>query len=205
MKTRTVTKIIALLIIASLAILFLTHTLTLSSPTAPAEPSLASLQTSPHPWSTESDTLKNRLAAIGLPPLATEGTVLHTHEHLDIFIAGQPLTIPTNIGINTTANFLAPIHTHDDTGIIHVESPTVQTFTLGQFFNIWGVRFTDNCLGSYCNQGDQKLSVYVNSQSIANNYQNISLEAHEEIVITYGTSSQLPQPIPSSYSFPPNY
>jgi hypothetical protein len=27
--------------------------------------------------------------------------------------------------------------------------------------------------------------------------------AHEEIVVTYGTAAELPDPIPSSYTFPP--
>ena len=33
---------------------------------------------------------------------------------------------------------MAPLHTHDATGIIHVESSIIRNYTLGQFLNIWG-------------------------------------------------------------------
>ncbi len=33
---------------------------------------------------------------------------------------------------------MAPLHTHDTSGIIHVESNTVRPYTLGEFLNIWG-------------------------------------------------------------------
>jgi hypothetical protein len=31
-----------------------------------------------------------------------------------------------------------PLHTHDSSGIIHVESPLSRTFLLGDFFAVWG-------------------------------------------------------------------
>ncbi len=33
---------------------------------------------------------------------------------------------------------MAPLHTHDDTGIIHVESTINRNYTLGEFLNILG-------------------------------------------------------------------
>lgn len=165
--------------------------------------SLISLQTGPVPWNTEVDTLKDRLAAINLPALNTEGSTLHTHQHLDIFIEGKNIPIPQDIGVNESAGYISPIHTHDGSGIIHVESPTVQKFTLGQFFNVWGVRFNNQCLGGYCEQNDKKLSVFINGQIQSDNYADITLEPRQEIVISYGTEKEIPQPIPSSYTFPP--
>ena len=31
----------------------------------------------------------------------------------------------------------------------------------------------------------------------------VTLAAHQELVVTFGTSAQLPSPIPSAYPFPP--
>ncbi|HEX9235017.1 MAG TPA: hypothetical protein VF972_01920 [Actinomycetota bacterium] len=62
---------------------------------------------------------------------------------------------------NVAADYLTSIHTHDATGIIHIESPTPRTFTLGEFFDVWGVRFTASCLGGYCRSSDRALSVFV--------------------------------------------
>jgi hypothetical protein len=33
---------------------------------------------------------------------------------------------------------MAPLHTHDTSGTIHVESNAIRAYTLGQFLDIWG-------------------------------------------------------------------
>lgn len=33
---------------------------------------------------------------------------------------------------------MAPLHTHESNGTIHVESNAIRPYTLGQFLNIWG-------------------------------------------------------------------
>ena len=162
---------------------------------------LPGIQTSLLPWPKEVDHLKERLSAIGLPALAEEGTVLHTHQHIDIYIQGNHTDIPYGIGINDVAGFISPIHVHDEANIIHVESPTVQTFTLGQFFDVWGVRFTDVCIGGYCNDIESKLKVFINGKEIKNNFRDVSLTAHEEIAVIYGKEKDMPSPIPSSFNF----
>lgn len=166
---------------------------------------LTGIQSGDAPWPPETSSLKKRLKEIGLPALTQEGAALHIHEHLDIFVAGKQLPVPSDIGINDAAGFIAPIHTHDETAIIHVESPTVRTFDLGQFFDIWGVLFTKDCIGGYCSQGDKNLEVFVNGNMFQGDPRTIELKDHEEIVVTFGTSEELPNPIPSSYAFPPGY
>src|SRR6266851_3091024 len=130
--------------------------------TGPGSGTLPGLQVGPAPWLPETGTLRARLAAIGLPALEQEGTLVHTHQHLDIVVNGRPVEVPANVGINQTELYIAPIHTHDETGILHVESDEVRAFTLGQFFDIWGVRFTAACLGAYCADERHLLRVYVN-------------------------------------------
>lgn len=167
-------------------------------PVASVSPdTLPGLQTGNAPWIAETDHLKERLSVIGLPALSKEGSIMHIHQHLDIFVDGKPVSVPAEIGMNERAGFISPVHTHEPNTIIHVESPKVQDFTLGQFFDVWGVRLTDQCMGGYCNTGDKTLKVYVNG-----NPRDIKLEDRQEITVTYGTSSELPNPIPSTYAFP---
>ena len=110
----------------------------------------------------------------------------------------------SSIGIITSPQIVfSPLHTHDTSGIIHVESPTDRSFTLGELFDVWGVRFTRTCVGGYCNKGDKILRVYVDGQLATGNPTWLKLFAHEEMVVTYGTEAELPDPIPSSYTFPP--
>jgi hypothetical protein len=155
------------------------------------------------PWLPETERLRERLAAIGLPALTTEGTTLHTHQHIDIFINGKQISVPADTGINEKDNFISPIHTHENNAIIHVESPTVQTFTLGQFFDIWGVRFIQECLGGYCNENEKTLQVFSNGQPLTGSFRDLPLTERQEIVVVYGDSSAVPSPIPSTFIFPP--
>jgi hypothetical protein len=101
------------------------------------------------------------------------------------------------------ATFISPLHTHDTTGVIHVESPTVRDFTLGEFFGVWGLRFTTDCIGGMCNAGASKLRVFVNGKPVAGDPADLVLRSHQEIVVAYGTKAQVPKPVPSSYNFPP--
>ncbi len=69
------------------------------------------------------------------------GTIaMHIHADLAIYIDGQKVAIPANTGI--TSACMKALHTHDDTGKIHIESPTQTEFTLGDFFAVWGQPFS---------------------------------------------------------------
>lgn len=125
---------------------------------------LPGLQTGPAPWTANTGGLAARLRAIGLPPLSQmEASDLHTHQHLDLDVDGHRVQVPALVGIDPAAG-LAPLHVHDTSGVIHVESPVVRTYTLGQFFAVWGVRFSPTCLGGYCTNPTRQLRVYVNGQ-----------------------------------------
>jgi hypothetical protein len=77
-----------------------------------------------------------------------DGTPLaeHIHPHLTIIIDGQRQTVPALIGMEP--NGWLPLHTHDNSGTIHVESTRLYDFNLGDFFAIWGQPFSNkNILG----------------------------------------------------------
>jgi len=169
--------------------------------TATTTQQLPGIQVTEAPWQAETDHLGERLLAIGLPALSQEGTALHTHQHLDIYVHGKPVAIPAGIGINEIVGFISPIHVHDTTGIIHVESPTIQKFTLGQYFDIWGVRLTASSIGGYANDASSTLLVYVNGKKFIGDPRDVELTAHEEIAMTFGSPQESPK-IPTSYSFP---
>ncbi len=153
------------------------------------------------PWAAETANLRARLDAIGMPALSAEGTVLHIHQHIDILIDGNAVAVPADIGINSNAGFLSEIHTHDATGIIHVESPTNTTFRLGQFFDIWGVRFDSHCIGGECDGNSRTLAVFVNGHRVGGDPRAIILEEGQEIAVVLGTPAQLTA-APATYNFP---
>jgi len=167
---------------------------------------LPGILTTPAPWPINTKDLPARLAADGMPPLgAVEGQVLHIHQHIDIYIRGAHTLVPPYVGIRVSPDQIlyAPIHTHPgEDGIIHVESPTQRDFTLGEFFDVWGVLFTPTCIGGYCNAGNEHLQVFANGKVVTGNPRQLKLTPHKEIVVTFGTPDQIPKPYPVSYNFP---
>ncbi|MBI1838855.1 MAG: hypothetical protein HYR95_00945 [Candidatus Colwellbacteria bacterium] len=59
----------------------------------------------------------------------------HIHPHLTIEVDGKDEALPVNIGLGACEK---AIHTHDDTGEIHVEAQDTREYTLGDIFNAWG-------------------------------------------------------------------
>ena len=179
---------------------------TVFNPGVKVLPSLESVSTGEAPWAPELAHLRERLKAIGLPALSSEGTALHIHQHLSIFIHGVSTTVPKDIGVQEgPGGFISPLHIHDTSGVVHVESPTVETFTLGQFFNVWGVRLTDSCIGGYCSDATNTLKLYINGTPYTGDPQKLELAPHQVLVITFGMASETPAIIPTSYSFPAGY
>jgi hypothetical protein len=85
----------------------------------------------------------------------------HIHTHLAIFVNGKQRQVPFGIGIGpplrgqnfaagpfvTQGSCFAWLHTHAADGIIHQEAPAKQTFILGQFFAVWGLKLSSTQVG----------------------------------------------------------
>ena len=151
-------------------------------------------------WQPEYSHLPDRLNTLGLPSAPSMTATFHHHDLLQIYIHGQPVSVPSQIGIDNNAGYLTSIHTHDASGIVHLESPTPHPYTLGEVFDVWGVRFTRSCIGGYCSKGGDQLRVYVNGNAIGGDPATIKLGQHMDVVVTFGTTKELPNPIPKTYS-----
>jgi hypothetical protein len=158
---------------------------------------LAGLQKGKAPWPPEYGSLPDRLRPLGLDQLSAEVLTYHVHQHLDIFVNGKKETVPAFIGIDD-GDFITELHTHDASGIIHVEAGKVFPYTLGQFFGVWGVRLSPTCIGGYCAKPGAPLKFYLNGKPYTSNPNNLILKNHEEIAIVYGKP---PKKIPSTYDF----
>lgn len=158
---------------------------------------LPGLQDTPAPWPPEYAHLTKRLAALGLPDLSD--TVFHIHAMLRIFIDGRPVAVPAFIGIPADGSSFAPLHTHDASGIIHLEATRPYPFTLGQVFDVWGVVFTRTQLGGYRNAGPRTLSVDVNGRRVADGPGYI-IRRHDTIIVGYGRPGSFPTNEPGDFS-----
>ena len=152
---------------------------------------LPGLQAGKAAWVAEQEQLSARLDAIGVPFSNMEGTALHIHPRLSVFVNGEPVTVPTDIGISSAEQAMAALHTHDTVGTIHVESPVVRDYTLGQFFDVWGVRLTKRCIGGYCAGQGKQLRAFVDGEPVAGSPRSLKLADGQQIVVAFGTPAQI--------------
>ena len=177
-----------------------------SAPSSPTQ--AASAPATPPPsaaagWSLDPAGGNARIKAAGLDVLNAEGTADHYHAHLDVLVDGKPVPVPAYIGFSFNAggqpNGISALHTHDTSGIIHVEAPTAgSTYTLGQVLTEWGVLDGKDATGAP-HGGTTGWTAYVNGAPQDGPVTGVVLKAHDEVVLSYGAA---PSPVPATYSFP---
>lgn len=167
-------------------------------------------------WPAPSDPLERAVRA-GLEPERKETLTYHVHAHLDVLVDGRPILVPAGIGINVDdpgvqRSFeprafggielcdrpcISPLHTHDESGVIHTETTTPKPNTLGQFFAEWGVKLDASCVGEFC-RPETPIQVYVDGRKHGGDPREILLTDRKEIAIVIGTP---PAEVPESYDF----
>ena len=103
------------------------------------------IQTGPPPWPPQDGNLRARLASLHLPAPGKE--TFHIHEQLRIYNDGIPVAVPADIGIDEKQGIETSLHTHDATGVIHMEADKPFRATLGDLFTVWGVALGPDHVG----------------------------------------------------------
>lgn len=168
---------------------------TTSTAGSPSAPSTAAAAT----WSRNPDQTSTARKA-GLPMLGSEMLQVHYHAHLDVIVDGKPVTVPAYVGIDENAQTITALHTHDTSGVLHIESGKDTPFTLGQFFTEWGQPLSAAQIGPVALGADHELHVVVNGKEVTGDPAAYVLKSHDEIAVWVGAKGQAPQ-VPSSYSF----
>ena len=109
-------------------------------------------------------------------------TQFHIHPVLKIIISGKEQIIPANIGITNTC--MNSIHTHDDSGTLHIESPVKKDFTLGDFFAVWGKQFNKDQILDYKIDSTKTITVTLGGK-LVDTYENTLLNDKDNIIIEY--------------------
>ncbi len=130
----------------------------------------------------------------GIPCNRTEQLNYHVHAHLTLINNGTAEALPALIGIVGNGECFYFLHTHDTTGVMHIEAPSKRVFTLGQFFDVWGQPLNTNQATNL----KGPLHVFVGKKAYTGNPRDIKLVSHELITIESG--KQVPPP---SYTFDP--
>jgi len=109
-------------------------------------------------------------------------TEFHIHPFLTIMIDGEKRTIPTDVGI--VDGCMHPLHTHDELGKLHVESPVKRDFTLGDFFAVWDKPFDKDHILDKTVDAEHEIRLLVNGK-LSQDYENLVLHDEDQIMISY--------------------
>ena len=135
---------------------------------------------------------------------SSEQVAYHVHTHLSVYVDGRLRPVPAGIGL--VAPVAEPtqngpfdgatqcyywLHVHAQDGVIHIESPVDQRYTLGQFFDIWGQPLSPDQVGP----ATGALTVFVNGRLERGNPRDIPLGSHEDIQIDVGAPAIRPVPV----------
>lgn len=140
----------------------------------------------------------------GIEGSSREMLSVHIHAHLALFFNGDQLAIPLGIGIvkpfriqngfvGAGAGFYW-LHTHDATGIIHIESPDTRAYTLGNFFDVWGEPLSLREVAGLAGA----VRAFIDGKAYTGDPRNIPLTAHAQITLEVG-GPVVPPPV---YIFP---
>jgi hypothetical protein len=158
-------------------------------------------------------------AAGGVPCDQLEHTQIHYHAALQIMYHGTVTNLPGNLGIQTDSSganvscyYWLHVHTNNK-NVIHIESPKSQTFTLGQFFDVWNTwsqanghgaeRLDAKHVASFALAPEDKVVVYTDMgdgkgpQVYTGDPRAIKLQSHEVITIEIAP----PDTTPPSFTF----
>lgn len=127
----------------------------------------------------------------GIQCQGSEQVLFHIHAHLAVYVDGSPRVVPEGIGImpprQETASAQGPfvtggscyywLHAHTPDGIIHIESPVQRTFTLGNYFDIWGIALDSTHVGP----ATGTVVAYLNGHVDTGDPRTIQLDAHNRI------------------------
>jgi len=181
-----------------LSVLLITALAACGGKTQDAMPSVTAASSSPttvvgSDWSAPTDVVAAADAA-GLSLDSEEHLDVHYHSHLDVVVDGEAVTVPANLGIDVATERLAHLHTHDATGILHVEAPADDVYTLGQVLTLWGLGFdAKGCLNGVCPTGDAEWAVVVDGAPLPNGpaaAADLPLESLQQISLVYGDAAQ---------------
>jgi hypothetical protein len=128
-----------------------------------------------------------------------EQLAYHIHTHLTVLLSGTQVAVPARLGL--TADCIAFLHTHDQSGIIHIEAPAEHSYTLGDFFQVWGQPLSRERLLDQVGGEGHDVIAYVDGNRVDGPPEAIALMDKRQIVLEYGP----PFVDPPAYSFPKGY
>jgi hypothetical protein len=117
-----------------------------------------------------------------------EHNIYHVHSQLTLRVDGAAVPVPANVGVRPGV-CLYWLHTHDATGLLHVEAPTQREFTLGQFFEVWGQPLGPDAVATHAVGEGQQIFAFVDGQPYPGDLRSIQLLDGRRIELQIGAAA----------------
>jgi hypothetical protein len=147
------------------------------------------VQTTKPPWPLEKAHMAQRVRILGLPEPGKEK--YHIHTQLRVYVDGLLVPVPAKIAFDPAKRIVAGLHTHDQSGVIHLEADKPFKATLGDVFYLWGLRLAANEVGGLRDDGDERVQAFVNGKPISDPAAHV-LRKDDNIVVGYGKPGTFP-------------
>lgn len=125
-----------------------------------------------------------------------EQLAYHIHAHLQVYVDGQPRSLPGAIGLVGPVGQHTPagpfygaqgcyywLHTHTSDGIIHLESPNARIYSLGNFFDEWRQPLTPNQVAG----AKGNVTAFANGRRWTGSPRDIPFQRHAVIQLDVGS------------------
>ena len=133
----------------------------------------------------------------GIKCQRSEQVLFHIHARLTVYVDGKSRRVPYGIGIAPPLEgFRTPrgafvvggscfswLHTHAADGVIHIESPIKRTYTLGNFFDVWGQPLTETRVGP----ARGHVTAFLDGKVWHGSPRAIPLDAHAQVQLDVGS------------------
>ena len=102
------------------------------------------------PTTTGETSSENEVQGFNLAEIHSVPLARHDHVVMSIIVNGRPAVIPEGVGMDPNLwhdhsldrfgpSGISPLHTHDTSGTIHIESTSEREFTVGEFLSVMGL------------------------------------------------------------------
>lgn len=98
----------------------------------------------------------------------------HQHATLQIVVDGKLETVPADIGVTEACHFA--LHTHDETGTLHIEAQDVYPYTLADFFRVWQKPME---------RSGYTLTIFVDAQEYKGSAEKLVFKDKQQIILSY--------------------
>jgi hypothetical protein len=126
-----------------------------------------------------------------------EQLAVHYHAHVTLIYKGTPAQIPAQVGIPNGGSCIYWMHTHQTSGIVHIEAPkesSSRSFTLGDFFQIWNQPLSTRQVATFKVGSGDELKMWVDGKPYTGDPRGIVLKSHTQVVVQIGPPLTDPPP-----------